>query len=150
MASPLSRDSRGNEGQFSANHLGHFQLTLRPWPSLIRAGGARVVSLTSRGHRFSDVVFDGPNFDRGPYDKRKAHGQSKTANALFAPGLDRRGEAHCVRAFSVHPGVFLATDLIRHLGDDELKDFNPFRRPDGSIARDGSLFAGAKTSRGAR
>ena len=136
MASPLSRDSRGNEGQFSANHLGHFQLTLRLWPALIKAGGARVVSLSSRGHRFSGVDFDDPNFERRPYDKWKAYGQSKTANALFAMGLDRRGETHGVRAFSVHPGAIL-TDLTRHLSDDDLKSFNLSRRPDGRIVPDG-------------
>jgi NAD(P)-dependent dehydrogenase (short-subunit alcohol dehydrogenase family) len=135
MACPLSRDSRGNEAQFSANHLGHFQLTLRLWPALVKAGGARVVSLTSRGHRFSAVDFDDPNFDRRPYDKWKAYGQSKTANALFALGLDKRGEAQGVRAFSVHPGG-IPTDLTRHLTDDDLKGFNLVRQPDGSILQD--------------
>jgi NAD(P)-dependent dehydrogenase (short-subunit alcohol dehydrogenase family) len=135
MACPLSRDSRGNEIQFSANHLGHFHLTLRLWPALVTAGRARVISLTSRGHRYSDVDFDDPNFDRRPYDKWRAYGQSKTANALFALGLDRRGEAHGVRAFSVHPGGIL-TDLTRHLTDDDLKAFNLSRRPDGSIVQE--------------
>ncbi|SIO16526.1 NAD(P)-dependent dehydrogenase, short-chain alcohol dehydrogenase family [Singulisphaera sp. GP187] len=135
MACPLARDSRGNESQFSANHLGHFQLTLRLWPALIHAGGARVISLTSRGHRFSEVVFDDPNFDRRPYDKWKAYGQSKTANALFAMGLDRRGEAQGVRAFSVHPGGIL-TDLTRHLTMDDLKGFSLSRQPDGSLLQD--------------
>jgi NAD(P)-dependent dehydrogenase (short-subunit alcohol dehydrogenase family) len=135
MASPLSRDSRGNESQFSVNHLGHFQLTLRLWPALIKADGARVIALSSRGHRFSGVDFDDPNFDRRPYDKWKAYGQSKTANALFALGLDRRGQAHGVRAFSVHPGGIL-TDLARHLTEDDLKAFNLIRRSDGGILPD--------------
>jgi NAD(P)-dependent dehydrogenase (short-subunit alcohol dehydrogenase family) len=132
MACPQACDGRGNESQFSANHLGHFQLTLRLWPALVRAKGARVVSLSSRGHRFSDVVFDDPNFDRRPYEKWKAYGQSKTANALFAVGLDRRGEAHGVRAFSVHPGG-IWTDLGRHLTDEDLKGFGLSRRPDGRV-----------------
>jgi NAD(P)-dependent dehydrogenase (short-subunit alcohol dehydrogenase family) len=135
MACPLSRDVRGYESQFSANHLGHFQLTLGLWPALVKAGGARVVALTSRGHRFSPVDFDDPNFDHRPYDKWKAYGQSKTANALFAMEVDRRGESHGIRAFSVHPGGIL-TDLTRHLSDDDLKGFGLTRHPDGSITRD--------------
>jgi NAD(P)-dependent dehydrogenase (short-subunit alcohol dehydrogenase family) len=47
MATPLSRDPRGYESQFATNHLGHFQLATRLWPALRRAGGARVVSVSS-------------------------------------------------------------------------------------------------------
>jgi NAD(P)-dependent dehydrogenase (short-subunit alcohol dehydrogenase family) len=132
MACPQACDRRGYESQFSANHLGHFQLTLRLWPALVRARGARVIALSSRGHRYSSVHFDDPNFEHRPYDKWAAYGQSKTANALFALGLDRRGEPHRVRAFSVHPGGIL-TDLARHLTDDDLQRLGASRRPDGRI-----------------
>ncbi len=104
MAPPLERDPRGYESQFATNHLGHFQLTLRLWPALVRAQGARVVSVSSRGHRFGAVDFDDPFFDRRPYDKWKAYGQSKTANVLFAVALDRRAADHGVRALALHPG----------------------------------------------
>ncbi|WP_200905980.1 hypothetical protein [Paenibacillus sp. IHB B 3415] len=50
------------------------------------------------------------NFERRAYEKWTAYGQSKTANVLFALELDKRGQAHGVRAFSVHPGSIL-TDL---------------------------------------
>ena len=122
MATPLRRDSRGFESQFSANHLGHFQLAARLAPALRLAGGARVVSVSSRGHRIAGVDFDDPNFERRPYDKWKAYGQSKTANALFAVGLDAREQAHGVRAFSAHPGTIL-TDLVRDLTDSDLAAF---------------------------
>jgi NAD(P)-dependent dehydrogenase (short-subunit alcohol dehydrogenase family) len=121
MAAPLARDARGFESQLATNHLGHFQLTVRLWPALLRARGARVVSLSSRGHRRSAVDFDDPHFHRRPYDKWLAYGQSKTANALFAVALDRRGEPHGVRAFSVHPGA-VVTDLMRHMTADEATD----------------------------
>lgn len=49
-----------------------------------------------------------------------AYGQAKTANALFAVELDRRGQLFGVRAFSAHPGSIL-TDLARHLSDEELQ-----------------------------
>ena len=118
MATPLTRDARGFESQLATNHLGHFQLTLRLWPALVRANGARVVALTSAGHRRSGFDFEDPQFERREYDKWVAYGQSKTANALFARELDRRGEAHGVRAFSVHPGA-IETDLMRHMPDEE-------------------------------
>ncbi|MBB6250344.1 oxidoreductase [Nitrospirillum iridis] len=123
MACPLTRDARGLEAQFATNHLGHFQLTARLWPALRAAGGARVVSLSSLGHRFSPLVVDDPNFERREYDRWLAYGQAKTANILFALGLEARGAAHGVHAYSVHPGSIVDTDLQRHLTQDELKAF---------------------------
>jgi NAD(P)-dependent dehydrogenase (short-subunit alcohol dehydrogenase family) len=119
MAPPLERDARGYESQFSANHLGHFQLTCRLWPGLVGAGGARVVALSSYGHRRTGVDFHDPNFKHRPYDPWLAYGQSKTANALFAVALDSIGQRRGVRAFSVHPGG-IATDLIRHMSPDQI------------------------------
>jgi len=121
MAAPLTRDARGYETQFSANHLGHFQLTAQLLPALLKADGARVVALSSRGHRYGGVDVVDPNFERRAYDKWQAYGQSKTANALFALELDRRGAAHGIRAFSVHPGRIIDTGLARHLSNDELR-----------------------------
>lgn len=119
MAPPLMRDARGYESQFSANHLGHFQLSCRLWPALTRAGGARVVSLSSYGHRRSGIDFHDPNFERREYDPWAAYGQSKTANALFAVALDSIGQRHDVRAFSVHPGG-IVTELIRHMSQAQI------------------------------
>ena len=117
MAAPLTRDSRGFESQFATNHLGHFQLTARLWPTLVR--GARVISLSSRGHQRSGVDFEDTMFERREYDKWTAYGQAKTANVLFAVGLDERAKHSGVRALAVHPGGIL-TDLVRYLSDEEL------------------------------
>jgi NAD(P)-dependent dehydrogenase (short-subunit alcohol dehydrogenase family) len=122
MATPLTRDARGYESQFSANHLGHFQLTARLWPVLRNTHGARVISLSSRGHQRAGIDFDDPQFERRAYDRWQAYGQSKTANVLFAVELDRRGEASGIRAFAVHPGAIL-TDLGRHMTDEELRSY---------------------------
>ncbi|MGZ3492756.1 MAG: oxidoreductase [Gemmatimonadaceae bacterium] len=119
MATPLARDARGIESQLATNHLGHFQLTARLWPVLLKADGARVVALSSRGHARAGIDFDDPNFERRPYDKWIAYGQSKTATALFAVALDARGEAHGVRAFSVHPGAVI-TELMRSMSEEEV------------------------------
>ncbi|MCB0179224.1 MAG: SDR family NAD(P)-dependent oxidoreductase [Anaerolineae bacterium] len=121
MANPLTRDARGYESQFATNHLGHFQLTLQLWPALRQANGARVVAVSSWGHRRSPVVFEDPNFERRDYDRWLAYGQSKTANILFALALDQRGQAEGVRAFSLHPGSIVGTGLEKHLAAEELR-----------------------------
>jgi len=118
MASPLARDARGYEMQFATNHLGHFQLTARLWPLLLAGGGARVVVLSSIGHRLHGLDLDDPNFERRDYDKWLAYGQAKSANALFALQLDKLGESRGVRTFAVHPGG-IATPLQRHLTMEE-------------------------------
>lgn len=121
MAIPLMRDGRGYEMQFATNHLGHFQLTARLWQTLMDTPDSRVVTLSSAGHRFARVDFEDANFLTRPYDKWTAYGQSKTANSLFSVELDRRGREHGIRAFAVHPGRILATNLARNMTDGEMK-----------------------------
>jgi NAD(P)-dependent dehydrogenase (short-subunit alcohol dehydrogenase family) len=126
MATPLMRDDRGYEMQFSTNHLGHFQLTARLWEALKKSRNARVVALSSYGHSMGQVDLSDPNFSKRPYDKWAAYGQSKSANSLFAVELDKRGQEHGIRAFAVHPGGIL-TDLIRHMTEEELNAFGVYR-----------------------
>jgi len=123
MANPLTRDTRGYESQFATNHLGHFQLVSRLRPALRRANGARVVSVSSWGHRRSSIVFEDPNFERREYDPWAAYGQSKTANILFAVALDERARAEGIRAFSLHPGSIVGTGLEKHLSRADLLAF---------------------------
>jgi NAD(P)-dependent dehydrogenase (short-subunit alcohol dehydrogenase family) len=149
MATPLAHDGRGFERQFATNHLGHFQLAAWLWPALKRSGNARVVALSSGAHRFSAIDFDDPNYQHRAYDAWKAYGQSKTANALFAVELDRRGAAHGVRAFSVHPGS-IKTELTRYVSDADMEAIG-FRDAEGNIpAHIAALFKtieqGAATS----
>ena len=121
MAPPLRRDARGYESQFSTNHLGHFQLTARLWPALKKAKSARVVALSSWGHHVgTGVNFDDPNYEYREYDRWQAYGQSKSADALFAVALDKRGRSQNVRAFALHPGIIPDTDLGRDLNKSEL------------------------------
>jgi NAD(P)-dependent dehydrogenase (short-subunit alcohol dehydrogenase family) len=112
MAPPLGRTADGFETQFGTNHLGHFLLINRI-AGLLKPG-ARVVSLASSGHRFSDVDLDDPNFERTEYTPFGAYGRSKTANILFAVEFDRRHKDRGVRATAVHPGG-IQTELARHL-----------------------------------
>ncbi|PHP85800.1 oxidoreductase [Burkholderia sp. AU18528] len=120
MAVPLGRDRRGHELHFATNHLGPFQLTVRLWPALLRAGAARVVILSSGAHRRAAFDFDDPDFERREYDKWKAYAESKTASSLFAVALDSRGETRGIRAFAVHPGR-IETGLQRAISMPELQ-----------------------------
>jgi NAD(P)-dependent dehydrogenase (short-subunit alcohol dehydrogenase family) len=110
---PLHRDSRGYESQLSTNHLGHFQLTARLWPALKKANGARVINVSSFGHQMAPFNFDDPNFLNREYETLQGYGQSKTANNLFTVELDHRAKAFGIRAFSLHPGSVIGTDLGR-------------------------------------
>src|ERR1700720_1027079 len=126
MATPLMRDERGYELQFATNHLGHFQLTARLWEALKKSRDARVVALSSRAYARGEVDVNDPNFDKRPYDKWVAYGQSKSANSLFAVELDKRGQQHGIRAFAVHPGGIL-TDLSKYMTDEDLRPYGIYR-----------------------
>jgi NAD(P)-dependent dehydrogenase (short-subunit alcohol dehydrogenase family) len=112
MATPFGRTADGFETQFGTNHLGHFVLINRIAPLLRK--GSRLINLSSRGHRVSNVDLDDPNFERTPYEPFVAYGRSKTANILFAVAFDRRHRARGVRAAAVHPGA-IKTELGRHV-----------------------------------
>jgi NAD(P)-dependent dehydrogenase (short-subunit alcohol dehydrogenase family) len=144
MACPLTRTAEGYELQFATNHLGHFLLAGLLAPALLAGGPARVVSVSSRGHRFSPVVFDDIHFERRPYDKWAAYGQPKTANVLFAIALHRRLGAAGVNANALHPGT-IRTDLARHLTADDISDLQS-RMPGGKGFQFKSIEAGAATS----
>ena len=113
-------DTRGPgwEAQFATNHLGHYVLVNSLWPAIARDDAARVVALSSIGHRRSAIRWDDLQFEHG-YDKWEAYGQAKTANALFAAPLDRLARKAGVRAFSVHPGGIF-TPLQRYLTKEEM------------------------------
>ena len=114
MACPETRVGPGWEAQFATNHLGHMALTLGLLGLLQRTGGARVVALSSTGHKISGIRWDDVHFRAAPYEKWQAYGQSKTANALFANALSRRLKSSGGGAFAVHPGGIF-TPLQRHL-----------------------------------
>jgi NAD(P)-dependent dehydrogenase (short-subunit alcohol dehydrogenase family) len=118
MACPETRVGPGWEAQFATNHLGHFALVNRLWPALAAGDGARVVALSSTGHKLSPIRWDDLHFEDG-YDKWKAYGQSKTADSLFAVHLDALAREAGVRAFAAHPGGIM-TPLQRHLPREEM------------------------------
>ncbi len=144
MACPLGRTREGLDTQLGTNHLGHFVLTARLIDNLVAGAPARVINLSSGGHRLSPIRFDDPFFERDPYDKFAAYGQSKTANVLFSVALDARFRDRGIRSIAVHPGA-IHTELGRHMTssdlDDLLKD-----RPQSEPMRFREVSQGAATT----
>ena len=124
MACPYTKTKDGFEMQFGTNHLGHFLFTNLIMPTLLKSASSgadtRIVSLSSLGHRTSPVVFDDICFVNRDYEKWIAYGQSKTANSLFAVGLEQRLADKGVHALAVHPGV-IRTNLGRHMTKEDIE-----------------------------
>ena len=114
MGIPERATADGFEMRFGVNHLGHFALTSRLLPAVLRAEG-RIVTVTSTAHHMGRRVDpDNPHL-KGRYGPWRAYGQSKLANYHFALGLHRRLLAASAGAASLlaHPGLS-NTDLQTH------------------------------------
>jgi NAD(P)-dependent dehydrogenase (short-subunit alcohol dehydrogenase family) len=151
MALPeLTLTDQGYEMQFATNHLGHFALAFGLRDALAAAGDARIVSLSSRGHLRSPVIFEDVNFTSRPYDPWLAYGQSKTANVLFAVEATRRWGRNGISSNAVHPGAILDTNLSRHMDRQylaKLRASATFAETfDGSKVRYKTIEQGAATS----
>ncbi|SHN09699.1 SDR family NAD(P)-dependent oxidoreductase [Actinacidiphila paucisporea] len=118
MALPdLARSPEGWELQFATNHMGHFALALGLHAALAEAGSGRIVSVSSVGHINGRVDFEDLHFERRPYDRWAAYGQSKTADVLFAVEASRAWAADGITANALNPGRIPSTGLMRHLAD---------------------------------
>ncbi|KAJ0412920.1 hypothetical protein ATCC90586_002550 [Pythium insidiosum] len=100
----------GMEMQFAVNHLGHFYLTQKLFDVIKRTHGARIVNVSSVGHRlarpdFSKIVTS----TTGKWFYFNEYSVSKLANLLFTYELDRRLRAQNmvgdVLSVAAHPGV---------------------------------------------
>lgn len=128
MMVPYGITEDGFERQFGTNHLGHFALTGLLLDLIMATPGARVVNVSSAGHRMGSMDFDDLMFEGGEgYSGRAAYGRSKLANILFTYELQRRFEAAGVdaEALAAHPGGS-NTNLGNHLMEGwYIKPFAP-------------------------
>lgn len=107
MGIPEHRTADGFEMQLGVDHLGHFALTARLLPALLKAPAARVVTVTSSAHHMGRAVNpDNPNLD-GRYGPWRAYNQAKLANFHFALGLHQllRATGKPTASLSAHPGL---------------------------------------------
>lgn len=145
MACDFSTTAEGCELQFATNHIGHFLLTMLLAPALIAAKAARVVNLSSGGHKASPVDFDDLHYQHKAYDKWQAYGQAKTANVLFTVALAKRLADKGVQSFAIHPGS-IVTKLGRHLNADDIKEMTAEAKKAGTHIRYKTIPQGAATS----
>ena len=122
MACPLKKTVQGLELQFGTNHIGHFLFTCLLIPTLLKADSARIVNLSSAGHKYGEVDLQDYNFKRRDYDKWVSYGQSKTANVQFTVALSERLFDKGISCFAVHPGA-IKTELGRHMTQDDAQSF---------------------------
>ena len=120
MACPQTRTAQGFELQFATNHLGHFALAAGLHRALAAAGGARIVSVSSRAHLRSPVIFDDIHFLNRAYKPWDAYAQSKTANVLFAVEATRRWAGDGITVNALQPGT-VRSNLQRYITDDDLE-----------------------------
>jgi NAD(P)-dependent dehydrogenase (short-subunit alcohol dehydrogenase family) len=113
MAVGEGRTADGFELQLGTNHLGHFALTGRLLPLLLKGSGPRVVTVSSYAHKIGTIRFDDLMGEHG-YRRWRAYGQSKLANLLFALELDRRAHGR-LTSVAAHPG-YAATHLQQGQG----------------------------------
>jgi NAD(P)-dependent dehydrogenase (short-subunit alcohol dehydrogenase family) len=113
MATPYRQTADGFELQLGTNHLGHFALTARLMPLLLKASEPRVVTVSSFMHKaVRDITEADLRQTQDGYKKWVAYCRSKLANVLFMLELDRRARAAGSNLLSVgaHPG-YAATHL---------------------------------------
>ncbi|MCA1611214.1 MAG: SDR family NAD(P)-dependent oxidoreductase [Acidobacteria bacterium] len=99
----------GHELTWATNFLGPFLLTRLLLPALRKAPAARVVNVSSVGHKSGRLEWDNLELERG-FATFRAYGNSKLALNLFTRALARREPGISINA--VHPGG-IATNIWR-------------------------------------
>ena len=118
------RDARyetvdGLEATFASNHLAPFLLTRELLPLLRHADGARVIAVSSEGHRYCEGMrWDDLQFT-GDFTPGAAYCQAKLANILFTRELARREGANGIVAQAMEPGK-IASNFAAH-ADAQMK-----------------------------
>ena len=101
----------GIEMTFHVNNLAPFLLTNQLLETLQASESARIVNVSSDGHRYGTMDFENLGFGRG-YSGMKAYARSKLANVLFTHELARRLDGGQTTVNALHPG-HVATDMYK-------------------------------------
>ena len=104
----------GFETTWQVNHLAPFLLTQRLLPALLGRADARVINISSSGHRSGRIHFEDVNLRRS-FNGMHAYLQSKLANVLFTQELARRTQGTSLITHAVDPGA-VQTQLLAETG----------------------------------
>jgi len=113
MAVPTRQTTAdGFELQIGVNFLGHFALTARLLPLLMKAPAPRVIELSSIAHRTGAINFADFQAEQN-YKPWTVYNQSKLAMLMFALELQRRSDAGGwgITSLAAHPGI-ARTELV--------------------------------------
>lgn len=105
----------GIEMTFALNHLGYFLLTNLLLDALKTSAPARIVNVSSYGHKSGRINFDDLQF-RQRYDGMQAYRQSKLANILFTYELARRLAGTGVTVNVLNPGLVATNFGLNNFG----------------------------------
>lgn len=94
----------GYETCWAVNHLAPFLMTMRLLERMKESAPARILNISSQGHRFCGVDLNDLDWTQRNYRGLRGYGQSKTANLFFTYELARKLEGTGVTVNAQHPG----------------------------------------------
>jgi NAD(P)-dependent dehydrogenase (short-subunit alcohol dehydrogenase family) len=94
----------GYELTFCVNHLASFLLTHRLIPVMKKSSAARIIQVSSQGHRFGGLNTEDLSWRRRHYTGLRGYGASKTAQLLTVWELAERLQGSSVTINAMHPG----------------------------------------------
>ncbi len=94
----------GFETTFAVNHLAVFLLTMLLLERMKESAPARIIHVSSQGHRFGGLDLNDLHWEKRKFRGLKAYGASKTANLFFTWELAEKLAGTGVTVNAVHPG----------------------------------------------
>lgn len=128
LGGPHTMTEDGFESHFQVNYLGHALLVKLLLPFLKAAGGARVVSVTSRAEKAAYAAGDFLEAARRPaegFKARSAYGSSKLYQVLYTKKAQELFGPEGISFYSVDPGA-TATPMLLGFAAPA---FRPFLAP---------------------
>lgn len=106
----------GLELTFALNHMGYFLVSRGLGPCLEATAGARVVNVSSAGHRLGSLNVDDLQWSRRRFNGLKAYSDTKLMNILFTQSLAERWADIGVTVNSLHPGAIRSGFAVSQTG----------------------------------